>query len=263
MTKSRPQIGIIGGSGLYSLFTDAREEFPDTPYGKASAALTIGRLGGREVAFLPRHGRHHQYAPHGINYRANVWSLQAAGVQQIIGVGAVGSLTPSIPPGSLVVPDQLVDRTTSRVQTYFDCPRVAHASFADPYCPTGRRTALQAAEKCGWPPVDGGVQVVIEGPRFSTRAESQWYAAQGWSTIGMTAHPEVVLARELGLCYTPLSLVTDLDAGVEEGNGVTQHEVMEAFATSLGRLHGVLDELVPLLAEERECACASLRPGAL
>ncbi|MDI3418020.1 S-methyl-5'-thioadenosine phosphorylase [Streptomyces luteolus] len=263
MTTPRPEIGIIGGSGLYSLFTHGREEIPDTPYGRASAEVTIGELAGRQVAFVPRHGRHHQYAPHVINYRANLWSLHTLGVQRVIGVGAVGSLTPSVPPGSLVIQDQLVDRTTSRVQTYFDCPDVAHASFADPYCPSGRRTAVQAAEKSGWPPVEGGVQVVIEGPRFSTRAESQWYAAQGWSTIGMTAYPEVVLARELGLCYTPLSLVTDLDAGVEAGSGVTQDDVMDAFAANLGRLNAVLDELVALLPGERDCDCASLKPGVM
>jgi 5'-methylthioadenosine phosphorylase len=263
MINNRAEVGIIGGSGLYSLFVDGREEFPDTPYGRASAPLTIREISGRRVAFLPRHGRHHQYLPHGINYRANLWSLQMVGVTRVIGVGAVGSLTPQIPPGSLVVPDQLVDRTTSRVQTYFDCPSVAHAPFADPYCPEGRLTALQAAAKCDWPPVDGGVQVVIEGPRFSTRAESRWYAAQGWSIVGMTAHPEVVLARELGLCYTPLSLVTDLDAGIASGEGVTQDDVMAAFAANLGRLKGVLNELVGLLPDERACDCASLRPGAL
>ncbi|MBM4792842.1 S-methyl-5'-thioadenosine phosphorylase [Streptomyces sioyaensis] len=263
MTDPQAEIGIIGGSGLYSLLEDSHEVYPDTPYGKAVAPLTIGELAGRRVAFLPRHGRHHQYAPHLINYRANMWSLQKAGVTQVIGVGAVGSLTPSVPPGSLVVPDQIVDRTTSRAQTYFDCPNVAHTPFADPYCPAGRRTALQAADKTGWPPVDGGTQVVIEGPRFSTRAESQWYAAQGWTIIGMTAHPEAVLARELGLCYTPLSLVTDLDAGIETGEGVTQEEVMQAFAGNLGRLRDVLDELVALMPGERDCGCALLKPGVL
>jgi 5'-methylthioadenosine phosphorylase len=256
-----PEVAIIGGSGLYQLFTHAREVHRETPFGEVSDAVTVGELSGRQVAFLPRHGRNHQFPPHGVNYRANVWLLRELGVRRVIAVGAVGSLRADLPPGSLVVPDQLVDRTTGRAQTYFDGPQVAHAPFADPFCPPGRDTALAAARQVEWPPVDGGTQVVIQGPRFSSRAESAWYAAQGWSLVGMTALPEAALARELGLCYIPLCLVTDLDAGVEAGEGVTQEEVMALFAANVDRMRGVLAELVRRLPAAASCECADLAPN--
>ncbi|MFI5526710.1 S-methyl-5'-thioadenosine phosphorylase [Streptomyces platensis] len=259
MPAPAAEIAIVGGSGLYTLLENGRDLLPETPFGPVSDPITVGTLGGRSVAFLARHGRQHQFAPHTVNYRANLWALKELGVTRLVGTGAVGSLTASIPPGSLVIPDQLVDRTSGRTQTYFDGPDVAHASFADPYCLEGRTTVLKAAAHCGWPPVDGGTQVVIQGPRFSTRAESQWYAAQGWSIVGMTAHPEVVLARELGLCYVPLCLVTDLDAGVEAGTGVTQGEVMAAFAKNIERLREVLATTVRLL-HQSSCTCRELRP---
>lgn len=259
---SRATIGVIGGSGLYSLFSDARREQPMTPYGDASDAASLGELAGRAVAFLPRHGRRHEFPPHRVNYRANLWTLHRLGVRRVIGVSAVGSLTAELPPGSLVVPDQLVDRTTGRPQTFFDGPRTAHAPFADPYCAPGRRAALDIAAAAGQPAVDGGTQVVIEGPRFSTRAESQWYAAQGWSLVGMTALPEVTLARELGLCYIPLCLVTDLDAGVEAGTGVTQEEVMAMFAANVEKVCGLVADIVAALPTH-QCECASLAPEPL
>ncbi|MFJ9635705.1 S-methyl-5'-thioadenosine phosphorylase [Streptomyces sp. NPDC101178] len=263
MTTPAPAVAVIGGSGFYSLLDDAREVRPDTPFGPISDPITVGTLGRRTVAFLPRHGRNHQLPPHRVNYRANLWALSELGATRIVGTGAVGSLTNTIPPGSLVVPDQLVDRTGGRPQTYFDGPDVAHASFADPYCSQGRAVALRAADGAGWSAVDGGTQVVIQGPRFSTRAESRWFAAQGWSIVGMTAHPEVVLARELGLCYVPLCVVTDLDAGVAEGTGVTQDEVMAAFAKSTARLRDVLIATVRDLPDRPSCACRALRPEAL
>ncbi|GIG65614.1 S-methyl-5'-thioadenosine phosphorylase [Phytomonospora endophytica] len=259
-TTPRAPIGVIGGSGLYSLLDTPAEKSRETPYGDPSDRLTTGVYGDREVVFLPRHGRGHEHPPHKVPYRANLFALQAQGVRRVIGVGAVGSLRADLPPGSLVVPDQLVDRTTGREQTYFDGPGVAHASFADPYCPTGRRSAVEAAAAAGWPAVDGGTQVVIQGPRFSTRAESVWYSAQGWSIVGMTAHPEVVLARELGLCYIPLCLVTDYDAGVEAGAGVTQEEVFAAFARNVDRLRAVLAALLGSLPDDPGCDCAALRP---
>ncbi|MFD0560439.1 5'-methylthioadenosine phosphorylase [Stackebrandtia endophytica] len=256
----RPErIGIIGGSGLYELLGNADHDRAGTPYGKASDAVAVGELAGRPVAFLPRHGDRHQYPPHQINYRANLWALRRVGVTRVVGVGAVGSLTPSIAPGSLVVPDQLVDRTAGRPATFFEHPHTAHAPFADPYCAPGRAEVLAAASD--WPAIDGGTQVVIEGPRFSTRAESRWYAAQGWSLVGMTALPEVALARELGMCYLPLCLVTDLDAGVEVGAGVTQEEVMARFAANLERIRGLVGDLVADLPLERSCDCAESAPN--
>src|SRR5207249_406362 len=152
--------------------------------------------------------------PHKIPYRANLWALRAAGVRQVLAPTAVGSLSPLLGPGTLVIPDQLVDRTAGREHTYYEAGGPVHVPFADPYCPRGRAKAVAAAGASGWPVVDSGTLVVINGPRFSTRAESQWYAAQGWTLVGMTGHPEAALARELALCYTPLALVTDTDAGV-------------------------------------------------
>lgn len=181
--------------------------------------------------------------PHKINYRANLWALRSVGVRQVLGPCAVGGLRTEYGPGTLLVPDQLVDRTKSRAQTYFDgeplpdgtVPNVVHTTFADPYCPVGRSVALEAARGRGWEPVDGGTMVVVEGPRFSTRAESRWHAAAGWSVVGMTGHPEAVLARELGLCYTSMALVTDLDAGAETGEGVSHTEVLKVFGENVGQ----------------------------
>ncbi|WP_103528765.1 S-methyl-5'-thioadenosine phosphorylase [Streptomyces sp. SM12] len=266
----RATIGVIGGSGFYSFLDDVTEVTVETPYGKPSDSLFLGRVAGRDVAFLPRHGRGHHLPPHRINYRANLWALRAVGVRQVLAPCAVGGLRPEHGPGTLVVPDQLVDRTKTRVQSYFDGetradgvrPNVVHATFADPYCPLGREAALAAARASDWEPVDRGTLCVIEGPRFSTRAESQWHAAQGWAVVGMTGHPEAVLARELELCYTSLALVTDLDAGAESGDGVSHTEVLEVFAQNVGRLRGVLFEAVAKLPEERgECMCANALAG--
>ena len=158
----------------------------------------------------------HRFPPHRVPYRANLWALRSLGVRQVIAPSAVGGLRAALGPGTLVVPDQLVDRTSGRDQTYYDEGAV-HVSFADPYCPTGRRTVLRVRRPAAGRPTDGGTLVVIEGPRFSTRAESKWFTANGWSIVGMTGIPEAVLARELALCYTTVALVTDLDAGVETG----------------------------------------------
>ncbi|MCM2579064.1 S-methyl-5'-thioadenosine phosphorylase [Streptomyces meridianus] len=264
-------IGVIGGSGFYSFLDDVTEISLETPYGRPSDSVFLGEIAGRRVAFLPRHGRKHHLPPHRINYRANVWALRTLGIRQILGPCAVGGLRQEFGPGTLVVPDQLVDRTKSRVQTFYDgetlsdgsIPNVAHLSFADPYCPTGRAAAVAAARGRDWEPVDGGTLVVVEGPRFSTRAESLWHAAQGWSVVGMTGHPEAVLARELGLCYSTLALVTDLDAGAETGAGVSHDEVLRVFAENVERLRTVLFDAVAALPERnaRDCLCSKALDG--
>jgi 5'-methylthioadenosine phosphorylase len=254
-------IGVIGGSGLYQFLTEAEEVRPQTPFGSPSDALVVGDVAGRRVAFLPRHGRGHEFPPHRIPYRANLWALRLLGVRQIIAPSAVGSLTPDYGPGTLAVPDQLVDRTHGRQQTFFDAGGAVHIPFADPYCPRGRAHAIEVARAAGWPPVESGTIVIVEGPRFSSRAESHWYAAQGWTLIGMTGHPEAVLARELELCYTPLALVTDLDAGVEAGEGVTQQGVFEVFAANLDRLRELLFKIIEGLPAERDCPCPSALDG--
>jgi len=244
-------VAVVGGSGFYEFLSGAREIEVDTPYGAPSDPIAVGEVAGRAVAFLPRHGRDHRFPPHKIPYRANMWALRSLGVRRVIAPTAVGSLTPSYGPGTLVVPDQLVDRTRTRVQTYFD-QGACHVPFADPYCPSIRPVAIAAAREYGWIPAGSGTLVVIEGPRFSTRAESEWFAAQGWTLVGMTGHPEAVLARELALCYAPLALVTDTDAGVEEGEGVTQAEVFEVFAANVKRLRELVANIIAALPDERE-----------
>ncbi|KAF4408890.1 S-methyl-5'-thioadenosine phosphorylase [Streptomyces lycii] len=270
-TGPRAEIGVIGGSGFYSFLDDVTEITVDTPYGEPSDSLFLGEIAGRSVAFLPRHGRKHHLPPHRINYRANLWALRSLGVRQVLGPCAVGGLREEYGPGTLLVPDQLVDRTKARAQTFYDgealpdgsVPNVVHLTFADPYCPVGRKAAVAAARGRDWEPVDGGTLVVIEGPRFSTRAESRWHAGQGWSVVGMTGHPEAVLARELGLCYTSMTLVTDLDAGAETGEGVSHEEVLRVFAANIGRLRPVLFDAVAGLPETgaRNCLCSTALNG--
>ncbi|GGK86336.1 S-methyl-5'-thioadenosine phosphorylase [Mangrovihabitans endophyticus] len=252
------EIGVIGGSGLYALLDNASEHEVSTPYGPPSDPITIADLGGRHVAFLPRHGRDHRYPPHKINYRANLWALRSLGVRQVLAPCAVGGLRPELGPGTFVVPDQLIDRTSGRAQTYYDTGAV-HVNFADPYCPAGRRTLLQAASAVH--PVDGGAMVVIEGPRFSTRAESKWFTAIGGTVVNMTGHPEAVLARELSLCYSAIALVTDLDAGVDGDHGVTQEEVFSVFRENTEKLRSVLLNAVTSLPLERDCPCARSLDG--
>ncbi|WP_328465450.1 S-methyl-5'-thioadenosine phosphorylase [Actinoplanes sp. NBC_00393] len=252
------EIGVIGGSGLYALLDHATEVEVSTPYGAPSDKITVADVGGRRVAFLPRHGRDHRFPPHRIPYRANLWALRSLGVRQILAPCAVGGLRPELGPGTFVVPDQLIDRTSGREQTYYDSGAV-HVSFADPYCPVGRRTVLNSAAQVN--PVDGGTMVVVEGPRFSTRAESRWFTSIGGAIVNMTGHPEAVLARELALCYTAIALVTDLDAGVEGDHGVTQEEVFKVFADNTERLRGVLLDAVAKLPTDRSCACKDALAG--
>jgi 5'-methylthioadenosine phosphorylase len=254
-------IGVIGGSGFYEFLDDATTVAVETPFGPPSGELTIGTVAGRSVAFLPRHGKGHRYPPHRIPYQANLWALRSVGARQVLAPSAVGSLTPDYGPGTLVIPDQLVDRTSGRPQTYYADGGAVHIQFADPYCPVGRSVAVEAGQAAGWPLVTSGTLVVIEGPRFSTRAESRWFAAQGWTIVGMTGHPEAVLARELALCYTPLCLVTDTDAGVDDGEGVTQEEVLAVFAENLTKMRSLLLSVIENMPKDRVCACPSALDG--
>jgi len=259
-------IGIIGGTGLYCL-VDGVEVTVQTPFGAPSGPVVTGQLGGEKVAFLPRHGTRHEFAPQDVPYRANLWALRACGVREVLAPSAVGSLRTDLPPGSALIPDQVVDRTSGRPHTYVhpDGP-VSHAGFADPYCPRGRAALVSAVTRSPLPGTDGGTLVVINGPRFSSRAESRWHARQGFDVVGMTGMPEAALARELALCYATVSIVTDLDAGVGEGSGVTHAEVVRRFATAQDALRGVLTAAVGELAararrdpgERSGCACAAV-----
>lgn len=251
MTDNEAMLGVIGGSGFYSFFgADARSVTLDTPYGAPSAAITIGAVGEHEVAFLPRHGVNHEFSPHTVPYRANMWALRALGVRRIFGPYAVGSLTPDLGPGATVVPDQLVDRTAGRADTYFDSGGI-HVSFADPYCPSLRAAA---AELPGV--VDGGTMVVIQGPRFSTRAESRWLANQGFTLINMTGYPEAVLARELEMCYAAIALVTDVDAGIDAASAVRAVDVFAEFERNMVPFRKLVHEAIKNavnVASERTC----------
>jgi 5'-methylthioadenosine phosphorylase len=256
--NAQAEIGIIGGSGFYSLMHDAEGVPASTPYGAPSAEVTVATLAGRRVAFLPRHGVDHRFPPHRVPYRANLWALRSLGVRQVLTGSAVGSLLPGLGPGHLVLPDQLIDRTWGRPHTFSDADNgVAHLSFADPYCPIGRAGAVRAAGTASLELRSTGTLVVINGPRFSTRAESLEHRRSGATIIGMTAMPEAALARELGLCLTAVCLVTDHDAGVEAGSGVTHAEVLATFAANLPKLRDLLTAtLAELPGEQGDCRCA-------
>jgi len=256
------EIGVFGGSGFHGLLDDVEEVTVDTPYGPTSAPISIGEVGGRRVAFLPRHGSNHEFPPHRIPYRANVWAMKELGVGRILGPNACGSLQPDVRPGEFVVCDQMVDRTRDRPNTFYDGPVTTHVSFADPYCPVMRETTIAAGRQQGIPLHERGTVVVIEGPRFSTRAESAWFASAGWEVINMTQYPECVLARELELCYANISLITDYDVGVEGVPPVSNDEVIRVFAENNERLRGLLFATIPALPVERDCVCATALDGA-
>jgi 5'-methylthioadenosine phosphorylase len=248
---------VFGGSGFYS-FLDAVEEVDvDTPYGPTSAPITIGDVGGLRVAFLPRHGRKHEFPPHVVPYRANVWAMKELGVERLFAPNAVGSLQLHIAPGSFVICDQLVDRTRGRADTFYDGPETTHISFADPYCPTMRASLIDTGRQVGIPLHETGTVVVIQGPRFSTRAESAWFQRQGWEVINMTQYPEAPLAREQEICFVNISLVTDYDVGVGDTPPVTHEEVIRVFDENNSRLRDLLFAAIPAVPAERDCACAT------
>jgi len=205
---AQAEIGVFGGSGFYSLFDGPVEEVTiNTPYGQPSDKITIGEIAGHRVAFLPRHGKQHQFAPHSIPYRANLWAMKELGVKRIIAPNAAGSLTRYIKPGDFVICDQFVDRTSGRADTFYNGPEVMHVSTADPYCPELRALAVHCTRELGIPAHEKGTMVVIQGPRFSTKAESRWYQQAGFEIIGMTQYPEAALAGELALCYVIFRLL--------------------------------------------------------
>jgi 5'-methylthioadenosine phosphorylase len=239
------EIGVFGGSGFYSLLEDVQEVKVDTPYGAPSDGVFLAEVHGRRVAFLPRHGRRHTIPPHRINYRANVWAMRALGVRAVISPCAAGSLQRHVAPGDFVVCDQFVDRTRGRADTFFDGPIVSHLSSAETYDPTLRQIAIDVIREHGIPLHERGTVVVIQGPRFSTRAESKWFSDAGWEVISMTQYPESFLCRELGMAVVNISLITDYDAGVLEGTeAVDAHSVLEVFRQNAARIQGVVLEMI-------------------
>lgn len=254
----RAEIGVFGGTGFYDFLEDFSEIKVETPYGPPSDKIALGTWAGRRVAFLPRHGKDHSLPPHRINYRANLWAMKELGVTRLLAPCASGSLQPSIQPGHLVICDQFVDRTWGRPDTFYDGPVTTHIGAADPYCPELRDLARKKAEQVGFRVHPRGTVVVIQGPRFSTRAESRWFAANDWEVINMTQYPECILARELGICYVNLSLITDYDVGLEghsEIKAVSHEEVTRVFTANNARLKTLLKEIIAATPPQHGCAC--------
>jgi 5'-methylthioadenosine phosphorylase len=241
----RAEIGVFGGSGFYSLLDDVREIKVDTPYGPPSDSFFLADVAGRRVAFLPRHGRRHTIPPHRINFRANVWAMRSLGVKAVISPCAAGSLQPHVKPGDFVLCDQFVDRTQNRPHTFFDGPIVTHLSSSDIYDPQLRRIAAEVIREHAIPMHERGTIVVIEGPRFSTKAESKWFSDAGWEVISMTQYPEAYLCRELGMAVVNIALITDYDAGVIEGTeAVDAQSVLEVFEQNAARIQQVVLDMI-------------------
>ena len=246
-----PEVGVFGGSGFYRFLDDVEEIELETPYGPPSAPAAVGEIDGTPVAFIPRHGLHHEIPAHRINYRANVWAMRELGVRRLIGPCAAGALKAELGLGEFVVCDQFVDRTRGRADTFYDGPVATHVSAADPYCPELGRLLVDTGRELGMPVRDGGTVVVVQGPRFSTRAESAWFQAAGWDVINMTAYPECHLARELELCYANVSMVTDHDVGVAHGTAPVSNEaVIAVFNDNLARLRDLLLAVVPRIPRQ-------------
>lgn len=264
--EAKAEIGVFGGSGFYQLGEERATELKmETPYGPPSDKVTLVEIAGKKVAFLPRHGREHQLPPHAINYRANIYAFYQLGVKRIIGPCAAGSLRPEIKPGDFVICDQFVDRTWGRKDTFYDGPVATHISAADPYCPELRELVIAKGKKLGLPLHPRGTVVVIQGPRFSTRAESRWFQRMGWEVINMTQYPENVLARELNLCYVNISLITDYDVGLEgraDIQPVSHEEVLQVFSANNERLRTLLEVVIAALPAERSCPCGEALAGA-
>jgi 5'-methylthioadenosine phosphorylase len=258
-------IGVIGGSGLYRMegLEVVEEVAVDTPFGAPSDTYVLGKLAGRPLVFLPRHGRAHRLMPSEVNYQANIYGLKKLGVERVVAVSAVGSMKEEIRPSHVVLPDQFIDRTQRRESTFFGNGIVAHVSFADPVCPELRAGLEKAGESCGatvWP---GGTYVCIEGPAFSTRAESHLYRSWGASVIGMTNLPEAKLAREAEMCYSTVALVTDFDCWHEAEEEVTGEMILDNLRRNVATAQRMLSALVPILPAERSCRCGDALQKAL
>ena len=260
------EIGIIGGSGLYSLLSEAQEVKVSTKYGNPSDTISVGELAGKTVAFLPRHGKTHKIPPHKVPYRANIDALHQLGVKRIIATNAVGSLKADYKPGELALYDQFVNLTHGRVDTFYDGDVVAHVSTAEPYCPQLRSLALKASKAAAMPMHESGTIVVINGPRFSTKAESRIFSSQGSHMIGMTQYPEITLAKELQICYLGVGLVTDYDAGLEgreDIKAVSFEDVSKTFAANVDKAKRLITDTVSMMPDEFTCECQSSMKSAI
>ncbi|HAU31578.1 MAG: Purine nucleoside phosphorylase [Desulfotomaculum sp. 46_296] len=252
------EIGIFGGSGFYRFLDNVKEYKIETPYGPPSDKIAIADFKGKRIAFLPRHGKEHTIPPHMINYRANVYAMSKLGVNRIFGPCAAGSLQAHVRRGSFVICDQFVDRTWGRGDTFYDGPITTHISAADPYCPEMRKLVINKCKELGFSLHEQGTVVVIQGPRFSTRSESRWFTKMGWEVINMTQYPETILARELGICYVNISLITDYDVGLEGEefiNPVSHEEVFKVFNENNDRLRTLLYAAIEAITSRRNCSC--------
>jgi len=256
--KHLADIGIFGGSGFYKLFDKYEEKVIETPYGAPSAPVAIGTMAGKKVAFMPRHGERHQYPPQKVPFRANLWAMKSIGVNRLISPCAAGSLQTHVKPGEFVVCDQFVDRTSGRADTFYDGPITTHVSAAETYCPELRPLAVEAGLKANIKMHSTGTVVVIQGPRFSTKAESKWFTSAGWEVINMTQYPEAYLARELEMCVVNVSLITDYDSGlVGNVEPVSHSEVVKVFGENITKLQSLLVNLIETIPEKRaKCKCA-------
>lgn len=254
--KEKATIGIFGGSGFYSFLGDVKEYTIETPYGKTSDKIAIGKIAGKNVAFMPRHGKDHSITPGDVNYRANIWAMKQIGCKYLISPCAAGSLQKEVKPGDIVFCDQFVDWTFGRRKdTFFEGPIVTHVSAAETYCPNLRKLAIQSAEKLGLSFHKTGTVVVINGPRFSSKAESKFFTSQGWHVINMTQYPESYLAKEMDMCPLNISLITDYDAGlVSDTEPVSHGAVMEVFKNNIENLKALLIQIITDF-EEYDCAC--------
>ena len=260
-----PKIAFIGGSGLYDIdgMENRREVTVETPFGDPSDAVVVGEINGVEAAFLPRHGRGHRFSPTEIPVKANIYALKSLGVERVVSVSAVGSLKEHIKPLDLVVPDQIIDRTRRRPDTFFGDGIVAHVGFADPFCNELRRIAFESASLEDVDCHDGGTYLVIEGPQFSTRAESAVYRSWGANVIGMTALPEAKLAREAELCYTTLAFVTDYDVWHDTEEEVTVEMVIQNLTHNVATAQGIIRRMLAEIPDNRTCGCESALKNAV
>ena len=259
----KAEIAIIGGTGIYNTEIISNNQTLDleTPYGKTSDSLTIGEFNGKNIVFLPRHGKKHSVPPHKINFRANIWALKEIGVKRIIAPCAVGSLRENMEPGHIAIPDQFIDRTKDRESTFYDKGTVAHISTADPFCPELRDLAISAGKKLDYDIHEKATQVCIEGPRFSTRAESNMFRNWGADTINMTLFPECVLARESQICYIAIATITDYDVWAE--TAVSHHEVLKTLEKNVEKTNNIIQKIIPQINSDRKCLCANALDGAI
>ena len=256
---AQAKIGVIGGSGLYDIegMTDIEEVSIDTPFGKPSDAVTVGKLGGVGIAFLPRHGKGHRISPTELPARANIYAMKSLGVEHIIAVCSAGSFKKEIEPGHLLIPDQLIDRTRSRVNTFFSGGIVAHVAFADPFCAVLSGILLESAKEVGANVHPSGTLVVMEGPAFSTRAESRLYRSWGADIIGMTALPEAKLAREAEICYAVIGCVTDYDSWWHSAEPITIDVILDTMRRNVDTAKSMIKLAVGRVPEKRDCPCAT------